>query len=472
MLPTVVVVADYAGTLVLSDRTDVRARVTQQTGGQAGVAALGTAGSTTGPPVVVQNGGPTVGVDVANKPYAALQMTDRRWNFRLEYGPSLTLPDLELGVSPQFYQTGVDGIEWHSREVRLSLNETGSYGLLNSGYLFQPNQNSTAPGAAMPPPNQLGATPPANQLAPSAAQSITYVTTDTILRADVLTGTRSSFYTSAAYLVSGGINTPLLPETYGPRFEAGLNVGVGRRDQFVTQASAQASYFTSQQCIDSNTGQPENATCNPEVGIAQLTQGVRHQLERRTTFELDGGASVVRSRQTNRVFIPCFQVARPAIAAAGGGGGASRCAPGGKGIPAPDTPYTTSVNPAALAALTHVYRGHDNLTFRLDASYQPVVDTRSGFATDRIQVDVSLADSLNRIVRLTVTAAGAQTIPTDAPLAASLVRGDIELEVALTKRVQVSVGESTQYQSQNPYGAFFSAYGFLAVTVATQALRF
>jgi hypothetical protein len=471
MLPTVVVVADYAGTLVLSDRSDVRARVTQQTGAQAGVVAVGTAGGSTTTPVVVPNGGPTVGVDVETKPYAALQLTDRRWNFRLEYGPSLTLPDLELGVSPQFYQTGVAGIEWHSREVKLSLNETGSYGDLNSGYLFQPNQNSTAPGAATPPPNQAGGTPPSNQLAPSASQSLTYVSSNTVLRADVRTGTRSSFYTSAAYLVSGGINTPLLPETYGPRFEAGLTFGVGRRNQLVTLASAQASFFTTQQCIDPNSGQPENATCNPEVGVAQLTEGLRHQLGLHTTIELDGGASVVRSRQTNVVFIPCAEGRGPGATAVGGAG-ASNCGPGNKAVAAPDRPYTTSVNPAALAALTHVYRGRDALTFRLDASYQPVVDARSGIASDRIQADVSLADSLNRIVRLTVTAGGAQTIPTDAPLAASLVRGEVELEVALSKRVQLSIGDSTQYQSQNPYGAFFSTYGFLAVTVATQALRF
>jgi hypothetical protein len=445
MLPTVVVAADYAGTLVLSDRTDVRLRATLQTGAQAGTLAVpasttgSPAGTATTTPVVAQNGGLVFGFDLANRPSASAQTTNRTWTFRLDYGPSFTLPDLELGFTPQVLNSGLAGIGWHSREVRLSLTETGSYGKINSGYLFQPGvTNGTTMGMGNqmmggPPPS----TTPANQLAPSPTASLDFVTSDTALRADVQTGKRSSFYVSAAYLISGGINTPLLPEQYGPRFEAGVTGAITRRDQLVTLASAQSSTFTTEQCI-SVTGVPLTTFCNPEVQIAQLTEGLRHSFDRQTTFELDAGGSLVRSRQHST---DDFSL----------------------------TPY-----PAALAALTHVYRGRDNLTFRVDASYQPVIDIRSGYANNRVQADISLADSLNRIVRLTVTAAGAQTVPTDAPLAASLVRGDVELEVALgrTKNVLLSIGESTQWQSQAPYGAFFSTFGFLGVTVATQALRF
>jgi hypothetical protein len=426
MLPTVVVAADYAGTLVLSDRTDVRARATFQ-----GAAAPGAQA------VVGQGNGATFAFDLVNTPQAAGQITDRRWTLRLDYQPSFTLPDLEMGFTPQVYNTGVAGIAWQNREVRLSLTESASFGQVNSGYLFQPGvtgQPSTGMGMGTGMGMAAGGTQQSTQLAASP-QNITFVMSNTVLRGDYRFGNRNSAYASASYLVSGGLNTALLPEQYGPRFELGFTHIASRRDQFVTLGSAQAAIFTEQPCV-SSTDVVLNELCNPQVDLLQLTEGVRHSFDLETNLEIDGGASLVRSRQKDA------------------------------------DPFSTTVYPAGLVALTHSYRGRDQLTLRIDASYQPVIDARSGFTNDRLQADLSLGDSLNRVVRLVVTARGAQTIPTDAPLAASLVGGEVDLDILLSKVVRLSLGDATQWQEQQPYGAFFSTYGFFAVTVATHALRF
>jgi len=452
MIPTVVVVADYAGTLVISDRQDVRPRWTQQAG------AIGPGA------VQVAPSGTNFGVDLANRPYAVSQATDKHWNFHLEFGPSLTLTDLthqNFDTAFQVLYAGALGVEWHDREVRLALTENASYGKINSSYVFQPGAAPTeAPGQPTQPVNTLTqATGP--QLVP-APVTITFLSSNSLLRLDDRTGKFTSFYLSAAFSISGGIDTPVLPQQYGPRFEAGFNIQASRRDSFVTLASAQRTYFTTQPCVDPVSGIQNPTTgpfCKPEVDILQLTEGVRHAFDRATTFELDVGASASQT-EFNALSIG----------------------------PVPGTSVTLSrvnrvtdtIYPAALATLTHVYPGRERLTFHADASYQPVTDYRSGVTNNRIQGDLSLADSLSRTVRVTVTARAAQTVPADQPLSATLAGGEADVDWAVLgglrgrkiPPVELTLGVSAQWQNQVPYGSFFSVFGFLAVTAATPALRF
>ena len=87
---------------------------------------------------------------------------------------------------------------------------------------------------------------------------------------------------------------------------------------------------------------------------------------------------------------------------------------------------------------------------------------------------MTLVDRLSPSVTISVDAAGGQTFPTDDPLAASIVRSDVEARFRADRRgrLVLVLGESELWQDQGALGGFFSIYGYFGVTVATPALRF
>lgn len=425
MIP-VLVAADLAGTLLLSDRTDARLRATQQTG--AVVSAQGVAPT--------QNS-VQFGFDLSNRPDATLDARNRYWDFRVEYEPSFTLTDLEQSFDLQVLNAGAATIQWHDRHVRLTLSEAGSYGQFNSAYNFglttSPGTGQNGQPATMGQQTTPGV-PTSPQVAP-APVTITFISSTTTLRTDVQADKRTAFNFGGSYIVTGGINTIAYPETYGPRFDAGLTYAFSRRDQAVTNAYAQAAIFTTEQCI-SPSGVALNEFCHPEADVAQATEGLRHAFDPMTSLTLDAGAALSRTRQKLT------------------------------------DPFGFEVYPVAIGAFQHSYRGRDKLTLRVDAEYIPVIDGRSGYTASRIQGDFTFADNVAPHIRLTATATAAQTIPPSAPLAATLVSGQVSVDYLVSKILDVSIGNTTGWQSQQPLGSFFSSYLFLAVTVAAPALRF
>src|SRR5438270_13209636 len=102
MLATTVIVAEYAGTLDVSDRSEVRARTTRQTRNPQGV--------TTPLPDTI------LGFDFSTAPRAAFVLADRRWRYSLTYAPTFVLPDLQSPIIvPQFINAGSAAIVWHDR---------------------------------------------------------------------------------------------------------------------------------------------------------------------------------------------------------------------------------------------------------------------------------------------------------------------------------------------------------------------
>ncbi|MGH7270537.1 MAG: hypothetical protein ACREJ3_08915, partial [Polyangiaceae bacterium] len=145
MLLIVPLAAQYAGTIELLDRTDVRARSTEQL---AAPAAVGP-----GAPPAAAGTGIESGIDFVTTAGARLRLYDRRWEWTLSYSPSLIIPDViplqSLGLQQpegvQLLHVGSAGVSWHSRLVHVSLTEAVSYGELNSAFLNQPQAPAGQP---------------------------------------------------------------------------------------------------------------------------------------------------------------------------------------------------------------------------------------------------------------------------------------------------------------------------------------
>src|SRR5579863_1441809 len=120
MIATAVLAADYAATMDLSGRSEIRARTTQQIS------------VPTDQPIPTQT--TPFGLDVYTLLQVRLHVDDRVWEWLVVYSPWLMLPDLELGVTPQVFQVGGGSVAWHDRLVRLTIGEDGSYGQINSAY--------------------------------------------------------------------------------------------------------------------------------------------------------------------------------------------------------------------------------------------------------------------------------------------------------------------------------------------------
>src|SRR4051794_12855847 len=104
MLGVLLIAADLAGSLAVSDRTEIRAR------------APGTASA--------------VSFDLETALAARLSPASPRLRYTLAYSPRLTVWDLDASPpKPTLLHGGTARVEWmSSRSVRLSLDETGSYG--------------------------------------------------------------------------------------------------------------------------------------------------------------------------------------------------------------------------------------------------------------------------------------------------------------------------------------------------------
>src|SRR5580658_5291318 len=115
MFTPVVLAADYAETIQLTDRTDVRLRATQTTGSQT------TPGA---PPAATQPIGS--GLDFDNQAALLFNANNRTWRFSLVYSPVVTLENVQQGISPQneplVLQTATGFAGWHSRRTRLTLS--------------------------------------------------------------------------------------------------------------------------------------------------------------------------------------------------------------------------------------------------------------------------------------------------------------------------------------------------------------
>lgn len=427
MLPPAVLIADYAGTLEVLDRTEARVRTTK--------ALSPAAGQTQAPDV-------TAGLDLFTQPQLRARLRDRHWDFVLGYMPSVSVLDLENGVqldNLQLLNVGTASIGWHDCGLRIAVSEEASYGTFNSAYIAQsaPSTQPVASGASAPAPAAATATSPILV----TPQTITFASTRTLGTIAVRADARTAFVVDGGYFWSGGIGQPsraVVPQQYGPRADASLSYAFGRADEAVTTAYAQVTQLTDTLCVspegtvDTTTAQ----TCSPQVQIGQITEGVRHGISPSTSLQVDGGAAFARTR-----------VDRGA-------------------------PYQLEVFPSGRVALTHRTGKSGHLTLELSAQLSPLIDPRTGVVSNFAQGQIGLTDPLTHIVTLHGALTCAQTVPTDAPLAVTVVNGTVEVSFQLARQVELGLGESGAWQTERTLGTFFFTYGYLAVTVHAPALRF
>jgi hypothetical protein len=423
MIATVALAADVAATLDLSDRSEVRTRSTPQLG------ASGAAGTSSGAAA-------PFGVDLLTRPEARLRTTDRRWDCSFGYSASLVVPDVELGFAPQVLQLGNAAVTWHDRLVRVTVQEDATYGTENSAFLLPTVQ--TTPGQP----------PPAAQAAPAPA-TLTYGYSRTQLSTVIRLDRRTRAIAGVDYLLSGGLDDAsrqLLPLQLGPHATAQLEYALSRRDSLVTAASAQQADFSAGPCLPTvGTG-----TCQLSDRLAQLTETYKHALSRSSTASLVGGVAVASVR---------FR---------------------------PGDPYGSSYYPAAEASLVETFGARGASSLSLFARVAPFMDVRTGIVLETVQGDVTLGDRLSRHVTLRLAAGGSQNVPTSNPAAATIVHGDfgVDYHVDPTREgatgegvtgsagpIDLSMGERWFWQQQNGFGAFVSAFGYVAVTVRERTLH-
>ncbi len=422
MLVSVLIAAQYIGTLEVGNRTEVRARATQ----------------TETPGVPPQ--GVVYGVDLMEQPAVHARLTDRRWEYDLAYTPMLTLPDVENGIqltlSPpldatnasQLLQIGRAGVAWHDRIVRLSVTEDVTYGSFNSANLVplaQASQAATSTGAGAPPV----------QLSP-APQTIQTLSSRTQTTVNVRPSRRVSYSLGATWLTSGGLDTAsqaVLPQQEGPRGDASLSYALSRRDEAMTLAYAQGYSFTSAPCaFPSSPGQ----LCELRDQVVQVRQGIRHDVERSTTVMAAAGVAVGRSRLQS------------------------------------DQPYDVAVFPTADMTLTHRFADRGAAALQIRAQLEPAVDFRTGALSNRAQGQASLSSAVSEVITLHAFANCLQTVPASDPLAATMVGGGAGIDLHAARSLTVTLSQSGMWQKQDPFGSFFSTFSSLAVTVAAPALRF
>jgi hypothetical protein len=237
MLTALAIPMDLAGSVTLSDRTEIRA----------------SAPGTYGP----------ASVDVETVITGGLTLRSRRFRFALGYSPHLTIWDVGTAAAqPTVAHTGQARAEWIGRRARLSLEEVGSYGGMNLAV------SSPSPG----PEGQ----PPSAGLVPSS-QILQFASSTTTLAAG-LTLQRWTFAARAGYQISGGADADArrtLPLLAGPFGEASAGYALSRVDHAVATLTASET----------------TALSGPEAVLVDASLSDRHRWSGATETWLTAGVS-------------------------------------------------------------------------------------------------------------------------------------------------------------------------------------
>ncbi len=232
-----------AGTLALSDRSEVRVRMP------------GTNDK-------------TASLDLENRPEARVTLATRETEYAFGYRPTGTLWDIGArDFRGTLLHEGSARVTWRLPHARLSLEETGRYGSIDfSSAAITPGPNGQLPRIdAIPAPEVV-------RLGSSRTTAASHLTLE-----------RWVLDSSVGYQLSGGA-TPearaVLPFQKGPfgRFQGEYTIT--RRNFAATTLTASETRFSS----------------GPEAVLTQLDERWRHLMSHVTTSELTLGASLARVR--------------------------------------------------------------------------------------------------------------------------------------------------------------------------------
>lgn len=418
MLALAVVFAQHAGTLDLADRTEARARSAP---------------------------GQTAAADLATTPSARLAGRSRHWDESIRYAPTFTLRELQRGLNPEILQDAGVAVAWHGRRVRLGVSQDGTYGLQNFSYLGP----AAATSGAAPAP---GTTPIQLLTAP---RSVTYGSSRTALRTDLLVTRRLSMFATVGYDLSGGLTADartVIPFQRGPRAEMEAEQRITLVDSLATHVAASESDFAVGPCLSDvvaskaigastgtiNPSTPTGtlASCAPQIGIARASERWRRRLSRFSEIGVGAGLSVTRARRD------------------------------------PANAFTVTPYPLGEA---HYQRtegvGGRRTVLRLDAQLLPLVDVRSGTLDYRVQGSAAYSIDIERVVVSSLLGFG-QTIDATRIRPATVLRGEVELDYRVTRQLTTGCAVRYVWQTQPPYDALSAVVALAQVTWRVPTMRF
>lgn len=400
----------FAGTLDVSNKTEIRARATQGA-----------------PP-------PNPSLDVADGPVARLRLTDRRWDFTLGYSALALLPDLEIGVSPQLLQSGDARVAWHDRHVSIRLSELATYGDLNSSYLL-------GGGPAPPvPPTITTVTPAGNGVqALPAPTTIQYGSSRTALASDLVMSRRWGASLTVDYVVQGGVDQAsraVLPLLREPRGQASIDYSLTRTDRLGTRAAVLRADSLAAPCSPSIVGAPADGVCEPTVEEAQLEEAWKHGFTRTLDGSLAAGAGLLQMRLQ------------------------------------PQQPFVRSILPVARATLTHSEGvAEDARRVAFEALLAPVLDLTTGMLDERVQGTASATIPIRR-VKLEGSLALARSVESRFIQPGTYFRVSVDVEYRVSRTFGVGVGAYYAWQAQEGIGTFSGEIVSAHATARIPTLRF
>jgi hypothetical protein len=400
MIATAVLAAEYAGTLDLHDVTTLRWRVTQEISATPGVAATG-----------LQSG-----LDLVMAPTASIHLSDRRSAYTLSYSPTLTLPDLQLGLQPQILHFAGAVAEWHGRFTSFTVTEAAMYGQLNSAFLYQP-------------PTMPGEQPLLRPIARAQTITIGGSTTDATIGERV--GRRVRLSLAGGYIVSGGVDTASqaeLPKQYGPRASTTFDYTLSRRDDLITRVIAQ-EISTTGQCPP-----PATTICHERVDSIRADETLRRRLAHTTTLSFSGGLAVYD------------------IDASGG--------------------QQTILYPVAIASLSYRFASRGTSELAFFAQLAPNVDPRTGLASEYLQGSANLIDRVTSSLMLHVGVSGLRTVQTSDLYPVTILTGSVDTTFRLDRLIDLTTGVQGLWQDQAAYGTLVSLFAYVALTVRAPPTRF
>jgi hypothetical protein len=418
VLPLVWVLADYSGTLDLSNRTEVRGRYTQ--------------GTTVSP---AQGAPPNPSLDLADTATTLLRARSRVSELSLGYSVLGILGDVEVGGAPQAIQSADARASWRGRRVRLELGESAQYGIMNSAYLLAAPALPTPSGGPMMPSGS--ASPGVQQLTPPT--SLQFGSSRTSLTSELRVSRRWLASTRLEYGVTGGLDDAArttLALVRGPRAEVGADFLASRVDSLATRADVFRSDTSSAPCLPTLVGVAPGDTCAPTAEAAEIREIWRHALSREDTVTTAAGASYVHTR-----------------------------------LRSADS-FTNVAYPMALVGFEHsTGRESSRTALRAEAQIAPLVDLRSGAVDERAQATVS-ATAARGPMTLSGTLAAAHSIASPFLQPVTVLQAAGELEYRVDQNIGVGGGLRYALQQQDPFPLFSGGMAYVQITLRTPQIRF
>jgi hypothetical protein len=486
MIATVVLAAQYTGTLDVSDSTRADMRLSQPpltvTETEPVDVQTPLAGTvTTGKKVII-------GADLTTSPVARLALRGRRWDFSLSYSPSLTLPDIELGFvpseregQPEFLvmNNALAAVSWHDRFVRFAVSESATYGEVNATLLLPgltsttgtmtamtttpgggtattpSGGTATAPGGTMAVPGGPAATATA-AIAPQT-RNIEFASSSTNAGISAQTGRHGTLSVFGGYQLSGGLDATArsaLGEQYGPNVGVSFGYVLSRRDTIGIAATAQDTFTTltppnlTPEQLAAAVAAGNLPLCGPLSGTpptlchtvspgGALQATVVHLLSRTASLSLAGGVAAYYD-----------ETVTPEIV----------------------------IQPVGTATLADSFGPRGASSFSLSATIAPTVDVRTGRPSDRLQVAGSLSLPMSNLLALNINGGLLQSVPfpTNDPNPITAITASGEVRMRVDRRVDVAAGVQTLWQQQFGFGLGLVASEIAYVTATARAptLRF